>query len=100
MQENSILSILEKKQTFLKSCGNPLLIGFTAEEINTLSDLNELRCLKLFAKFPEDFRPTTDVFSCTKQVLEGDSIYRILEFCVLKNKVLCSPITSVFPKLR
>ena len=94
-----ILNILQDKQSALQRCGNPLLVPFTVDEINTLSDLNRLRCLKLSVPFPAGFERTTDVFTCAKKILDGDNVYRALEFCVLKNRALRFPVTKVFAQL-
>lgn len=94
-----IVSILEEKQRGLLETGNPLKVDFTMSEINALADVNELRRLKLVVSFPNTFEQSQDIFDCTKRVIEGDTLYRILEFCVLKNKVLRMPVKQVFNKI-
>ena len=94
-----IKEILNNKKEDLLESGNPLSVSFTLDEINTLSDVNELRKLKLSLTFPVDFECSADLFACTKKILEGDSDYRVLEFCILKNKVLRLPVTQVFSKI-
>lgn len=94
-----ILEILKQKQEELMEGGSPLSINFTVAEINTLSDKAQLRALKMICDFPEDFKKSSDIFSCTKAIIRGDSIYRVLEFCMLMNRVLYPSITSVFAKM-
>lgn len=94
-----IVDILEDKRTELLKTGNPLKVQFTLDEINLLADVNELRRLKLTLPFPENFEKSSDLFACAQKIIDGESGYRILEFCVLKNKVLYSPVTQVFFKI-
>lgn len=94
-----ILNLLKQKQAELMEGGNPLSIVFTVNEINTLSEKSQLRMLKLSCAFPDEFAKSSDLFACTKKIIEGDGIYRVLEFCMLKNRVLIAPITSVFAKM-
>lgn len=94
-----IEQILEEKKRELIECGNPLKVQFSLDDINVLADMNELRRLKLKLKFPENFERSTDLFACTRHIIDGDSEYRVLEFCVLKNKVLQLPVSQVFSKI-
>ena len=91
-----IRKILMNKKADLMRTGNPLSVSFTSDEINALADVNELRKLKLSLSFPKDFKRSSDLFACTKKILDGDSDYRVLEFCILKNKVLQMPVSQVF----
>ena len=95
-----IIKILTQKEEELLSKGDPLSVEFTVPEINILSDENQLISLKLSVDFPEEFTPSDDLFSCAKKIIEGGSVYRTLEFCMLKNRVLESSITSVFSQMR
>lgn len=95
-----IIKILRQKEEALLSKGDPLTVEFTVPEINILSDENQLISLKLSVDFPEDFVPAEDLFHCAKRVIEGESVYRTLEFCMLKNRVLESSITKIFSQLR
>lgn len=95
-----IIKILTQKEEELLSKGDPLSVEFTVPEINILSDENQLISLKLSVDFPENFVPAEDLFSCAKKIIEGDCVYRTLEFCMLKNRVLESSITSVFSQMR
>ena len=97
--EESVRDILLRKQSDIKRVWNPFLIDFSADEINTLCDRAALRELKLTEHFPDNFKRSADIFSCAKLIVEGDSIYRTLEFCMLKNKVLVPFITKVFRKI-
>ena len=90
--------LMDKRETLLKT-GNPLQVDFTLPEVNVLGDVNELRKLKLSLAFPEDFDRSPDLFACTKKIIDGDSDYRVLEFCVLKNKILRVPVSQVFSKI-
>lgn len=92
-----IETILQEKKSILSHTANPLVVQFTAEEINVLGDVSELRLLKLRIPAPESFECSSDIFDCNRRLLIGDSIYRVLEFCMLKNRVLHAPVTAVFP---
>lgn len=94
-----VIEVLEEKKQQLLSTGNPLAVVFTIDDINTLADVDELRMLKMSLPFPDTFERSSDLFECTRSIVDGDSYYRILEFCMLKNKVLQSPIKQVFFKI-
>ncbi len=94
-----IMRILLQKQEELRQKGNPLAVQFTVEEINTLSDENQLLALKFEKEFPKDFKTSTDLFDCTDKILRGDNIYRTLEFCILKNRALVKSVVSCFSGL-
>lgn len=96
----SIDEILADKERQLKSTGNPLAVTFTADEINVLGDVNALRTFKLNHSIPAQFACATDIFDCCHSVLLGSSVYRVLEFCMLRNPVLVKPITTVFSWLK
>lgn len=91
--------VLRNKKRELINCGNPLQVQFTLDEINVLANADELRKLKLKLKFPAGFERSSDLFACTKKIIDGDSDYRTLEFCVLKNNVLRMPVSKVFQRL-
>lgn len=95
----SILDILENKKQQLIASGNPFSVQFTIDEINQLADINQLRALKLHLQFPKDFTPSPDLLACTQSILAGDDYYRVLEFCILKNRVLYLPVHQVFQKI-
>lgn len=95
-----MMRILDDKRNQILSARNPLLVDFTLNEINVLGDINQLRRLKITETFPDSFELSPDLFSCANKILNGDmSIYRILEFCVLKNRVLSEPVSRVFKGL-
>lgn len=94
-----IREILDDKRKELLKTGNPLAVGFTIEDINTLADISSLRRLKLQLAFPDKFEQSSDLFACARSIIEGDSDYRVLEFCMLKNKVLRLPIQQVFSRI-
>ena len=58
-----------------------------------------LRTLKLTVPFPSGYVPSSDLFSCADEVIRTDSLYKVLEFCVLRNRVLRSSVFKVFPYL-
>lgn len=95
----SVVSILEEKKNELMHTNNPLTVQFTVEEINLLGDVNELRLFKLSVTAPMQFECASDVFDCHRRILIGESLYRVLEFSMLENRVLRTPITTVFPWL-
>ena len=95
-----IYKILGEKRDELLRKGDPLLVDFTVKEINALSNPSLLRLMKLHTPFPEDFEIASDVFQCAKLIVHGDTnVYRVLEFCMLRNRVLQHSITSVFSEL-
>ena len=94
-----VQSILNEKRSELLKTGNPLCVQFTLQEVNELADVNSLREYKLQQPFPENFECTDDLFMCSKKILEGESGYRVLEFCMLKNRILCAPFKQVFKKV-
>lgn len=97
-KEVDIYSILVQKRDALVKCGDPFAVDFNVKEINILSDLNQLRLLKLTTPFPGDYKVSSDIFDCTHKVLLGNDLYRTLEYCVWKNRVLFPYISKVFQK--
>lgn len=97
---SEIQEILTEKEAQLLSTGDPLSVQFTVSEINTLSSVNKLRAYKLKNAFPQDFEKSVDVFDCVSRIIEGDSIYRVLEYCMLRNRVLVLYVTSVFKAMK
>lgn len=98
--EVDIYGILTKKLKALQSIGDPLAVDFTLQEINILSDLTQLRLLKLKTPFPVDYEPAKDIFDCVEKILRDSDIYRVLEYCIWKNRVLIPNVTKVFEKLK
>jgi hypothetical protein len=80
--------------------GDPLAVEFAVADINVLSDVTQLRVLKLSQVFPVEFEISKDVFDCANRIIRGDSLYRVLEFCMLRNRVLVHYVTEVFPVLK
>lgn len=95
----NIYNILLEKEKVLKHYGLPTAVTFTLDEIDELADKSSLRAFKLFYRFPADFKRSRDIVDCTKHIVEGDNIYRVLEFCIMKNRILRQPVISIFPKL-
>lgn len=95
-----IYSILTSKREMLLSVGDPLAVDFTLQEINILSDLVQLRLLKLKTPFSADYVPSENMFDCARKVIEESDLYRTLEFCTWKNRVLIPNVTQVFSRLR
>lgn len=93
------MSILHQKQDELIQKGNPLAVVFTVDEINTLADEGQLLSLKFEKEFPKDFKVSSDLFECAEKIIKGDNIYRVLEFCMLKNRALVKTIVSCFAGL-
>ena len=94
-----IKEILEEKQKVLKHYGLPASATFTLDDINVLSDKDLLRAFKLVNKFPKEFERSRDSIDCVKRIVAGDSIYRVLEFCIIKNRILREPVSAIFPRL-
>lgn len=95
-----IINILAEKQAKLKHYGRPDATNFTLEEIEELSDEAALRAFKLRHPFPTNYAISSDLIGCTRDVCVSDDLYKVLEFCMLKNRILRGPVTSVFPQLR
>lgn len=94
-----ITNVLISKREALIRKGDPLAVDFDVSEINLLSDPDRLRALKLTVPFPDDYTPASDLFSCAEEVISADSLYKVLEFCMLRNRVLRVHILKVFPRL-
>ena len=94
-----IEEILQAKRAELLHYGLPTAAKFSLEEIEALSTGTLLRVFKLTHPFPSDFERSQDLLDCTKRIVAGDCIYRVLEFCILKNKILRKPVTGIFPRL-
>ena len=91
--------LIDKREKLLK-VGDPLAVEFGIRDINILSDLSQLRVLKLKTPFPDDYKIANDVFECANKRMHGDtSIYRVLEFCMLRNRVLQHNVIKVFSGL-
>ena len=95
-----IFDVLDEKLSSIQKIQNPVEVTYSYEDIMQLSNKTELRLLKLSEQFPDDYIATHNIFDCTKKILDGDtSKYRVLEFCMLKNRILREPILSTFPKM-
>lgn len=95
-----IYKILSEKRDELLRLGDPLAVDFTLKDINVLSNPSQLRLLKLKTPFPENFEVADNAFQCANLIVHGDaSVYRILEFCMLRNRVLQPSVISVFSGL-
>lgn len=94
-----VKSILVDKQLEMERLGNPFEVTFTAEEINVLGDETELRCFKLKYACPVDFKKADNIATCFRDVIDGGGLYKVLEFCMLYNRVLTEPVSSVIPQL-
>lgn len=92
------MEILENKRTELQAKGNPLEVEFSADELNILGDISNLRNLKLVLTFPKNYKHASDIFDCTYKILHGDEICRVLEFCVFANPCLRTVVYQVFGK--
>lgn len=80
----NIVNILENKRIQIVKGQD---IDFTVEELNVISDPNQLRALKL--RVPLDsFEQTTTVAACSERIKNGDNLYRVLEYCILSNRAL------------
>lgn len=91
----SILEILENKK---ESILNSDVVLFTAEELNIMCDPMQIRTLKLYAPMPDDFAKSGSIEQCISCIMEGDCIYRVLEYCILTNIALQS-ITKYVKRL-
>lgn len=100
MKEPDIYDILIQKREDLLKVGDPFAVDFTLKEINILSDLTQLRALKLNTPFPVGFEPAENIFDCAGRIIQGHELYRVLEFCLWKNRVLIPQVTQVFKQLR
>ena len=89
-------NLLEKKLEVILSADNPQTVKFTLDELNIICDTNNLRELKLAVSFPTPFEKSASVFDCHLRILSGDSIYRVLEFCVLRNPYAKEAVHKVF----
>lgn len=92
----TVRDVLVDKLNQLKETGNPVNVEFTVDDINTLSDINALRCFSLQEPFPDNYIPDKDPFACSRNILAGDSIYRVMELCLMKNRALQNSIPIVF----
>lgn len=92
----TIIEVLEGKQVLLKDTDS---VHFSGEELNVLCDPAQLRALKLQQRIPKDFSLSSNVEECVTRVRGGDSIYRVLEYCILKNRALSS-VCNVFGQFR
>lgn len=94
-----IEKILIEKRDALLASGDALVVNFTVKDINILSDSDQLRLLKLTVPFPEDYKTSKDLFSCADAILRDKELYKVLEFCIKRNRVLQEHVLKVFPKL-
>lgn len=95
-----IEDILKRKREEIIACNGERDASFSKDDIDALRNMNDLRVMKIKYPFPEDFK-----FSDTKEesrlaVLQDDSIYRILEYCVIAQPVLQDTISQVFRSWR
>lgn len=94
-----IEDILNEKLEIVLSSDNPQTVKFTLEELNTICDTSNLRELKLNVPFPVPFEKSTNIFDCHHRILSGDSIYRVLEFCILRNPYAKEAVRKVFREI-
>lgn len=96
----TLVEVLEEKKTQIIQKANPHLIEFSADDIKILSDVTQLRFFKLANSQPGEFQRSSDIWACCQAVSESGDLYRVLEFCVLKNKILEKSVWQVFEFLK
>lgn len=89
----NVLDILNAKREQICMDGD---VKFSGDELNILCDPRQLRAMKLYIDFPNDYSSCSRVEDCVDKIKQGDSIYRTLEYCILRNRALVS-IKEVFP---
>lgn len=93
-----IIEILNEKRKQLRSDGPEAKL--TIDDINALMDVNELRVLKITNPMPKDFVFSQSKEESFKRLLEEDSIYRTLEYCVISHPVLQISVGKVYKQWR
>lgn len=93
-----VIDILnEKKQQLIKNDGLKDAT-FCKEDIDVLMDVNELRIFKVGNPMPKDFEFSASKEESIERVLNNDSIYRVLEYCVIAQPVLQISVGKVFKR--
>ena len=90
--EKNIEDVLIDLEVRIRDCAdNPgINVTLTSDEMNILSDPDQLRILKIYKSIPADFKASDSIDDCIASIIKGDTIYRILEYCVLTNRALAS----------
>lgn len=78
---------------------------FVKTDIDRLIDVNELRALKMSVPFPKDFEFSTSKDECIRRIItagdwSSETLYRVLEYCVITQPVLQHGIIKVFRNWR
>ena len=91
----NILSILVTKRDLIRG-DSP--VDFSGDELNVLCNPAQLRALKLYEPFPEEYHTSATLDDCITKIKQGDCLYRTLEYCIIRNCALNS-IKEVFPSI-
>lgn len=89
----------EKREELIKTNGMEDA-SFLRADIDILRNMNELRVLKIQYPFPNDFKFSKSKEESRRAAVQDDSIYRILEYCVIAQPVLQDNVSKVFKSWR
>lgn len=76
--------------------GEPVRLSLL--ELDTVCDVNQLRCLKMSHEFSSDFEPSKDIWDGYEKAKSGD-LYRVLEVIGMCNLTTQGSIGKVFPHM-
>lgn len=92
---NILRLLLDKQASIL----NDVPVHFDKNEIEILSDKNQLRALKIIGK-DFQFTKSLNIMECISHIKENPSLDKTLEYCVLRNPILAGPVKSIFKEFR
>lgn len=95
-----IEEVLKDKREQLKRSFGTEDAKFSKEDIDVLLDCNELRVLKVTHSFPKNFEFSKSKEESRMRALKNNSVYCILEYCVIAQPILQDSVGKVFKNWR
>lgn len=95
-----IIQILEDKRNQLLQSNGEADAKFCKADIDILMDVNELRVFKMKHQMPENFTFAKSKQESINHVLHEESLYRVLEYCIISQPVLQISVRKVFKNWR
>lgn len=75
---------------------NYQFIPFSLEDINTLSNTDELRALKFMLSSTQSYGNYTNLAEIVKSIRDKKDYYLLLKYCTLRNHYLDKCVRTIF----
>jgi hypothetical protein len=93
-------SLLNKIYNKIKS-SDIGIVEFSPEMLKLLMDNDELFIVKVRSLADGDFIPSLNLAECVETIKHSEhmDVRRVLEYCMLKNKIIEEPVKRVFKEM-